>query len=187
MCLTQVLTAVSHWAHGTIRLNLVLSGLLAALLLVTPALNRCKSFTQALVVAHQAVSSAVPQGVLTVGDTVLFLTLMAQLYGPLNFFGTYYRVIQQYMIDMENLLHLLDTPGKVVDAPNAPDLVLSNGTVEFQDVSFGYEPGLSVLKGVSSLSLVFGCSCFLGERESLDTKIAMVGHLDVVLVGPDVI
>jgi ABC-type multidrug transport system fused ATPase/permease subunit len=38
------------------------------------------------------------QGKLTVGDTVLFLTLMAQLYGPLNFFGTYYRVIQQYMI-----------------------------------------------------------------------------------------
>jgi hypothetical protein len=28
-----------------------------------------------------------PQGTLTVGDTVLFLTLMAQLYGPLNFFG----------------------------------------------------------------------------------------------------
>jgi ATP-binding cassette subfamily B (MDR/TAP) protein 6 len=51
------------------------------------------------------------QGSMTVGDTVLFLTLMAQLYGPLNFFGTYYRVIQQYMIDMENLLQLLDTPG----------------------------------------------------------------------------
>eukprot|EP00878_Enallax_costatus_P015689 GHUV01016437.1.p1 GENE.GHUV01016437.1~~GHUV01016437.1.p1 ORF type:complete len:820 (+),score=192.83 GHUV01016437.1:571-3030(+) len=96
-----------------------------------------------------ACTAGVSQGVLTVGDTVLFLTLMAQLYGPLNFFGTYYRVIQQYMIDMENLLQLLDTPGKVVDAPNAPDLVLSNGTVEFQDVSFGYEPGLSVLKGVS--------------------------------------
>lgn len=90
------------------------------------------------------------QGVLTVGDTVLFLTLMAQLYGPLNFFGTYYRVIQQYMIDMENLLQLLDTPGKVVDAPNAPDLVLGSGAVEFRDVSFGYEPGLSVLKGVST-------------------------------------
>lgn len=28
---------------------------------------------------------------MTVGDVVLFLSLMAQLYGPLNFFGTYYR------------------------------------------------------------------------------------------------
>ena len=30
-------------------------------------------------------------GSLTVGDTVLFLTIMQQLYGPLNYFGTYYR------------------------------------------------------------------------------------------------
>mgnify|MGYP001807331395 CR=1 FL=1 len=35
---------------------------------------------------------------LTVGDSVLFLSLMAQLYGPLNFFGSYYRTIQQYMV-----------------------------------------------------------------------------------------
>jgi ABC-type transport system involved in Fe-S cluster assembly fused permease/ATPase subunit len=38
--------------------------------------------------------------------------------------------------------------GKVVDAPTATDLVLRDGAVEFRDVSFGYEPGLSVLKGV---------------------------------------
>lgn len=53
------------------------------------------------------------------------------------------------MIDMENLLSLLDTPGKVTDAPNAPDLALSQGAVEFRDVVFGYERGVPVLKGVS--------------------------------------
>ena len=47
------------------------------------------------------VTASVAAGGASVGDVVLFLTLMAQLYGPLNFFGTYYRVIQQYMIDME--------------------------------------------------------------------------------------
>ena len=31
---------------------------------------------------------------------MLFLALMAQLYAPLNYFGSYYRTIQQYMIDM---------------------------------------------------------------------------------------
>jgi ATP-binding cassette subfamily B protein len=54
------------------------------------------------------------------------------------------------MIDMENLLALLDTPGKVSDAPGAPDLALATGGVEFKDVMFGYERGVPVLKGVSA-------------------------------------
>ena len=37
-------------------------------------------------------------GRLSVGDIVLFLSLMTQLYAPLNFFGSYYRTIQQYMV-----------------------------------------------------------------------------------------
>lgn len=37
----------------------------------------------------------------------------------------------------------------MVDAPTATDLVLREGSVEFRDVSFAYERGLSVLKGVS--------------------------------------
>lgn len=49
----------------------------------------------------------VADGELTVGDAVLFVTLMQQLYAPLNYFGTYYRTIQQYMIDMENMFDLL--------------------------------------------------------------------------------
>jgi ATP-binding cassette subfamily B (MDR/TAP) protein 6 len=36
----------------------------------------------------------VKDGVLTVGDFVLFLTYLTQLYAPLNLLGTYYRSIQ---------------------------------------------------------------------------------------------
>jgi ABC-type transport system involved in Fe-S cluster assembly fused permease/ATPase subunit len=43
----------------------------------------------------------VTSGDLTVGDAVLFLTLMSQIYGPLNFFGSYYRQIQHYMVRCE--------------------------------------------------------------------------------------
>lgn len=58
------------------------------------------------------------------------------------------RVIQQYMIDMENLLQLLDTSGKVTDSPTAKDLVLSRGDVVFDQVSFAYDPAMTVLKSV---------------------------------------
>jgi ATP-binding cassette subfamily B (MDR/TAP) protein 6 len=35
----------------------------------------------------------VAAGTLTVGDTVLFLTMMQQLYVPLTYFGSYYRQV----------------------------------------------------------------------------------------------
>ncbi|PNW75764.1 hypothetical protein CHLRE_12g561550v5 [Chlamydomonas reinhardtii] len=86
---------------------------------------------------------------LTVGDSVLFLSLMAQLYGPLNFFGSYYRTIQQYMIDMENLLELLGRQPVVADTTTSRDLVVSTGELVFDDVSFQYEAGQTVLRNVS--------------------------------------
>uniref|UniRef100_A0A665X097 ATP-binding cassette, sub-family B (MDR/TAP), member 6b n=1 Tax=Echeneis naucrates TaxID=173247 RepID=A0A665X097_ECHNA len=42
-----------------------------------------------------------------VGDYVLFGTYIIQLYTPLNWFGTYYRLIQSAFVDMENMLALL--------------------------------------------------------------------------------
>lgn len=38
--------------------------------------------------------SGVSQGTLTVGDAVLFITLMNQLYVPLTYFGSYYRQVR---------------------------------------------------------------------------------------------
>ena len=62
------------------------------------------------------------QGVLGVGDFVLFATYIIQLYSPLNFFGTYYRLIQQSFIDMENMFDLLDVEQEVQDDPDARPL-----------------------------------------------------------------
>lgn len=46
-------------------------------------------------------------GELTVGDYVLFLSYVIQLYSPLNMFGSWYRLLTQYFIDMENMFDLL--------------------------------------------------------------------------------
>lgn len=50
-------------------------------------------------------TNGIAKGSLTVGDAVLFVTLMQQLYAPLNFFGTYYRMIQQSMVCVFFLLY----------------------------------------------------------------------------------
>jgi ATP-binding cassette subfamily B (MDR/TAP) protein 6 len=86
---------------------------------------------------------------LTVGDYVLYGTYILQLYGPLNFFGTYYRAIQQAFIDMENMLDLLDVKPDVQDSPFAKDLVINNGMIEFDNICFHYQPERPILKNVS--------------------------------------
>lgn len=86
---------------------------------------------------------------LTVGDYVLFSTYIVQLYAPLNWFGTYYRMIQQSFIDMENMFDLLKENQEVKDAPNARPIVISKGMIEFNNVSFYYEPSKLILQNVT--------------------------------------
>ncbi|KAL5012194.1 hypothetical protein ScPMuIL_010745 [Solemya velum] len=86
---------------------------------------------------------------LTVGDYVLFGTYIIQLYGPLNWLGTYYRMIQQAFIDMENMFDLLDEEQEVLDIPDAKEIMIKHGEIEFNDVSFYYEPAKPILRGIS--------------------------------------
>ncbi|KAK3758018.1 hypothetical protein RRG08_006599, partial [Elysia crispata] len=86
---------------------------------------------------------------LTVGDYVLFGTYLAQLYVPLNWLGTYYRMIQQAFIDMENMFDLLDKDLEVKDAPNAKDIELQGGKIQFKKVCFHYDPSKPILKDLS--------------------------------------
>jgi ABC-type transport system involved in Fe-S cluster assembly fused permease/ATPase subunit len=44
-------------------------------------------------------------GHLTVGDAVLFLTLMNQLYAPLSFFGSYYRQVRSLAASLSCAVH----------------------------------------------------------------------------------
>lgn len=58
--------------------------------------------------AQCALKQGVAEGTQTVGDVALFLSLLAQLFAPLNWFGTYVRMMQQTLVDMENLFELLE-------------------------------------------------------------------------------
>ena len=86
---------------------------------------------------------------LTVSKFVLFSTYMVQLYGPLNFLGTNYRVIQESFIDMENMLELMMEKVDVKDKENCKNLNISNGEIVFENVSFRYVPDREVLKNIS--------------------------------------
>lgn len=53
------------------------------------------------------------------------------------------------MLDAERLLELMLTPPSVVTKPGAKELIVTNGEVEFQNVSFGYDPRKVAIKDMN--------------------------------------
>ncbi|KAJ8352742.1 hypothetical protein SKAU_G00242180 [Synaphobranchus kaupii] len=84
-----------------------------------------------------------------VGDYVLFGSYIIQLYTPLNWFGTYYRMIQNSFIDMESMFKLFTEEEEVKDDVNAGNLLYKLGKVEFENVHFSYTDGNEILRDVS--------------------------------------
>ena len=92
-------------------------------------------------------------GKMTVGDFVLVNSYILQLYVPLNFLGSYYRLIKQCMVDVESMFRLMKENHDVEDTPEAKDLALTKreeARVEFDDVRFSYNvaEGRQILIGV---------------------------------------
>ena len=113
------------------------------------------NFGQALIITLGLITimvmaaMGVQSGALTVGDFVMVNAYMIQITLPLNFLGTVYREIRQALIDMAEMFDLLEQPPEVSDKPGAPELKVSRGEVEFDDLRFGYDPSRPILKGIS--------------------------------------
>ncbi|TRM69749.1 P-loop containing nucleoside triphosphate hydrolase protein [Schizophyllum amplum] len=106
-------------------------------------------FSLGLLVGSLIVALRVTRGQSTTGDFIVFITYLSQLYGPLNMLGTTYRAMNQSLVDTEKLLNLLNEPTDVNDKPDAKDLVVESGEIEFKDVNFTYDGRTTALRGVS--------------------------------------
>jgi len=102
-----------------------------------------------LVVVLLMAGQGVVDGQFTIGEFVLVNSLLLQIYLPLNFLGFVYREIKQSLVDMEKMFSLVRQESDVKDAPDAPDLNINGGTVEFDNVSFHYAENRPILKNIS--------------------------------------
>jgi ATP-binding cassette subfamily B protein len=89
------------------------------------------------------------QGTQTVGDFVMVNAMMIQLYQPLNLMGMLYREIKQAVIDIEMMFAVLMQDTEIKDKPGAQPLVVRDGAIRFDHVSFAYEPERPILRGIS--------------------------------------
>ncbi|NEX60362.1 ABCB family ABC transporter ATP-binding protein/permease [Noviherbaspirillum galbum] len=93
------------------------------------------------------------QGVMTsqmsVGDLVLINAYVIQVCLPLNALGFVYREAKDALVNAEKLFQLLREKPEIEESPSLPALRVAAGEVVFDNVSFGYEPGRTILHDVS--------------------------------------
>lgn len=99
-------------------------------------------------------------GKLTPGDFVMISAYIAQLFQPLAFLGTSYRVIVRSSTDIEKCITLFDAKSVVTDSEDAKPIAIheqdliktKRGSVKFENVSFRYKTTDRDTGGVRNLN-----------------------------------
>jgi len=102
-------------------------------------------------------------GTLSFGTLFAFIRYQDMFFRPVAELAEKYNILQSAMASSERIFKLLDTTPEVRDQPDCPPLREPIERVEFQDVVFGYDPEVPVVKGV----------CFTVEKGQ---TLALVGH-----------
>ena len=128
-------------------------------------MNICQSivFNLGRIIAAMVCGWQVAVGVRTPGDWFMIVSYLTQLQGPLNFFGTFYRTVQQAMISGERLLELFKIQPTVVDTPHAKPLENFSGRIRWNNVSFSYDRRRPALRNVSFECQPGTTTAFVGE------------------------
>lgn len=88
------------------------------------------------------------EGKLTAGTIIVFLSYLGSLYEPLNSITHTAQTIQGAAAEADRVSELLETEPAITDRPHAPQATV-RGTIRYEHVTFGYEPGRPVLRDVS--------------------------------------
>ena len=88
-------------------------------------------------------------GVLTLGQLLVVMGYLTQLYDPLKTLSRKAATFQSKLTSAERVFSLIDNPPDVREKPRARSLARARGEIEFRHVSFGYTDRRTVLENVS--------------------------------------
>ncbi|MFC7156130.1 ABC transporter ATP-binding protein [Halomarina halobia] len=88
-------------------------------------------------------------GALTAGDFVIFILYTQRFIWPMAQFGQIINMYQRAYASAARIFGLMDEPSRIRETPDATDLAVDDGRVEYDGVTFGYDEGETIVDDVS--------------------------------------
>ncbi len=112
-----------------------------------PGMNLINNLTFAIIAGSGGYMSV--KGLVSVGIIAAFLNYSKQFGRPLNQIANLYNTIQSAIAGAERVFEIMDEKPELIDKQDALDLKEINGEVVFNNVSFGYDKNVKILKNVN--------------------------------------
>lgn len=94
-------------------------------------------------------TSLVMAGAMEVGTLTVFLSYLAMFFKPVQDLATMTNTIAQTSVGVERVRGILDADNIIPERPDAIEPQILRGEIQFEHVSFGYDPAEPVLRDVS--------------------------------------
>ena len=115
--------------------------------LFMPAIEACSSLAVALLIWYGGLR--VFSQDLTLGSLAAFIGYLSMFFRPIRDLAERYNTMQSALASSERIFGFLDKHEEVPEPSNPRKPPLADGSIEFRDVTFGYEEDRPVLKNVS--------------------------------------
>ncbi len=113
----------------------------------TPLMETLSGVSIALVIWYGG--SQVLDGTITTGEFSSFIASFAMAYKPVRALSGLNGVLQEGIAAASRLFNVLDTPPKIIDAPDAKPLAVQNGSIRFDNIIFHYTPEIIGINGIT--------------------------------------
>jgi len=88
-------------------------------------------------------------GELRSGEFVAFILYTQRFIWPMAQFGQIINMYQRAHASSERIFGLMDTPSRIVEDPDAEELTVTEGRVEYDEVTFGYGDEEAIVEDIS--------------------------------------
>jgi ATP-binding cassette subfamily B protein len=119
---------------------------------------------------------AVLAGRLDVGVMVTFVLYVQRFFDPVRMLSMQYTIMQRAMAAAHRIFEVLDVPVTITDKADAQVLAGASPTIEFRNVTFGYDPARPILHDVTFSVRPREVVALVGPTGSGKTSIIALTH-----------